>query len=47
MANLQLKQLPIARRFPSGTILGRMYNGRNELVKLRIKQAGRIFWINL
>jgi hypothetical protein len=47
MANLELKQLPIVRRFPNGTILGRMYNERNELIKLRMKQAGRVFWINL
>jgi hypothetical protein len=47
MSNLKLKPLPIVRKFPSGTILGRMYNEDNKLVKLRIKQADAVFWISL
>ena len=47
MSGVKLKQLPITRRYPSGIITGRLYNDRNELVKLRIKQADRIIWVNV
>jgi hypothetical protein len=47
MARLTLKPLPIKSRLPVGTILGRMYDSSNLLVKIRMRTDERIVWITL